>query len=150
MSALHILRDAPLGALVRFSDGSPRPPERFRRKLRAWCDRNDTGRLVETYDPPDRPDDRSFTLHMATYGRDGTIILVLNRSFAATSQLQFDILERPRAGMVRVITCFRGTVALRHLAPDMAAARAWLDAHYYADARFEVVSDAGAVGGQPA
>ncbi len=46
MSAQQIHDAAPLGALIRFFDGTPRPPERHRRKRDAWKDRNDGGRLI--------------------------------------------------------------------------------------------------------
>lgn len=47
MSA-HIINDsAPLGALIRYSDGTARPPARFRKKLSAWESRNGAGRLVK-------------------------------------------------------------------------------------------------------
>jgi len=36
VSAQHIYTSAPLGSLIRYSNGKPRPPARFRRKLRAW------------------------------------------------------------------------------------------------------------------
>ena len=36
MSAQHIYVSAPLGSIVRYSDGTPRPPARFKRKLAAW------------------------------------------------------------------------------------------------------------------
>ena len=47
MSAQLIYDHAPLGAIIRYSDGTPRPPERHRRKLQAWENRNNTGRLVK-------------------------------------------------------------------------------------------------------
>ena len=40
MSAQLIYDLAPLGSLVRFSDGAPRPPERHRKKLAALETRN--------------------------------------------------------------------------------------------------------------
>ena len=55
MSA-HIVYDtAPLGALIRYSDGAPRPPARFAKKLAAWERRNGLGRLVRKEPPRDRP-----------------------------------------------------------------------------------------------
>jgi len=43
----HIIFDiAPLGALIRYSDGSPRPPGRFGKERAAWERRNGLGRLV--------------------------------------------------------------------------------------------------------
>ena len=52
-SAQDIVDRAPLGAMIRFSDGTPQPPTRFKRKLRAWEDRNGTGRLTEKSGPRD-------------------------------------------------------------------------------------------------
>jgi hypothetical protein len=143
----------PLGAQLRFFDGTPRPPERFRRKLADWRNRNDEGRLVEkcagdTRDTHTYP--ATFILHLATYGSNGTIVLIVNRGFNVTTPLQFEMVERPRAGMVRVLTSFRDNITLRHLAPDMAAAKAWLAEHHYSDARFEIVTDDGADHGRAA
>ena len=36
MSANTIIDQAPLGALIRYTDGSPKPPARFTKKLAAW------------------------------------------------------------------------------------------------------------------
>ena len=36
MSAQLIYDHAPLGAIIRYSDSTPRPPKRHRRKLQAW------------------------------------------------------------------------------------------------------------------
>lgn len=36
MSALSIFEDAPIGSMVAWSDNTPRPPERHRKKLSAW------------------------------------------------------------------------------------------------------------------
>ena len=47
MFAQLISDTAPLGAIIRYSDGTPRPPERHRRKLQAWERHNNTGRLVK-------------------------------------------------------------------------------------------------------
>lgn len=144
MSAQSIFDTAPLGAMIRFTDNTPRPPDRFRRKLSAWKDRNDSGRLIQknpagrsgSYEFP-----ASFVLHMATYGSNGTIVMVVNRHFHVTGALRFEIAELPRPGMVRVVAPSCGSDELRHLAPDMAAAQAWLAEHHYSDARFEVVTD---------
>jgi hypothetical protein len=46
MSAQLIFDLVPLGAIVRFFDGTPRPPERHRKKLAAWEYRNSGGRLI--------------------------------------------------------------------------------------------------------
>ena len=41
----------PLGALIRYTDGSPKPPARFTKKLAAWERSNGVGRLVKK-EPP--------------------------------------------------------------------------------------------------
>lgn len=46
MSAHTVYENAPLGSLIRYSDGTPRPPARFKKKLAAWENRNGAGRLV--------------------------------------------------------------------------------------------------------
>ena len=45
-SAREIYDIAPLGALIRFSDGTPEPPARHRRKRTAWLSNNGAARLV--------------------------------------------------------------------------------------------------------
>ena len=51
MSATTIIDTAPLGALIRYTDGSPKPPARFTKKLAAWERSNGVGRLVKK-EPP--------------------------------------------------------------------------------------------------
>lgn len=40
MSAHTIFESAPIGAIVAWSDGTPRPPERHSKKLAAWENSN--------------------------------------------------------------------------------------------------------------
>ncbi|MDD7973833.1 hypothetical protein [Roseinatronobacter alkalisoli] len=47
MSATTILTTASLGALIRYTDGSLKPPARFTRKLAARERSNGVGRLVK-------------------------------------------------------------------------------------------------------
>jgi len=142
MSALHIFEHAPLGALIRFSDGEPRPPARFNRKLSAWENYNGTGRL--TAKQPRRligshwmP--AGFQLHLGDYGSGGITIIVVTRHYQLASPLAFEIIEVPQAGMVRVLTEWNGTIEMRHLAANMASAEVWATDHRYSDMRFEVV-----------
>ena len=51
MSANTIIDQAPLGALIRYTDGCPKPPARFTKKLAAWERSNGVGRLVKK-EPP--------------------------------------------------------------------------------------------------
>ena len=47
MSATTILDTAPLGAHIRYTDNSPKPPARFTKKLAAWERSNGVGWLVK-------------------------------------------------------------------------------------------------------
>ena len=121
MSAQYIYATAPLGSLIRYSNGEQRPPERFRRKLAAWNNDNGTGRLVERYPGQVTDNYRSpahFMLHLATYGSQGVIVMTVRRAYSVESPLNFEIVDTPKPGQVRVLTTFRGKDELRHLAAD--------------------------------
>ena len=145
MSAQYIYDTAPLGSLIRYSNGEPRPPERFRRKLAAWNNDNGTGRLVERY-PGQATDNYSspaqVMLHLATYGTLGVIVMTVRRAYSVESPLNFEIIEMPKPGQVRVLTMFRGKDELRHLAADVASAEAWMRDNPYSGMRAEIVTDA--------
>lgn len=144
MSAQHIYDTAPLGSLITFSNGEPRPPARFTRKLRAWNEANGMGRLVEraagcsgrTYPSP-----ATFALHLGNYGSQGTILMVVRRIYTLDSQLRFEIADQPKAGMVRIVSRRDGREELHHLAPNRAAAEAWAAAHRYHGSVMEEVAD---------
>ena len=70
-SARQIYDTAPLGALIRFYDGTPEPPARHRCKRAAWSNTNRTGRLVRKTPASDLsvPD---FKLHVGNFGGDLT------------------------------------------------------------------------------
>jgi len=144
MSAQHMLDTAPLGALIRYSNGELQPPARFTRKVNAWERENGVGRLIkkeagvarERYTMP-----ASLTLHAGDYGSQGCIVIVVNLIFHVTSRLTFTIVDVPKPGMARVLTSFEGVETLRHLAADHATAEAWLREHQWSNARIEVVAD---------
>lgn len=144
MSAQSIYANAPLGSLVRYTDGQPMPPERHRKKLAAWKSNNSSGRLVRKTHAAERPTyshPAGFTLHQGNFGSEGVIVLVVHKSFSVTSTLTFEIVEEPVAGSVRVLTSFQGEDELRHLAPNMAAAEEWLSRNHYSGARLEIVGE---------
>ena len=65
MSATTILETAPLGALIRYTDSTTKPPARFTKKLAAWERSNGVGRLVKKEPPRPYPTwtaPASFTL----------------------------------------------------------------------------------------
>ena len=151
MSANSIINTAPLGALIRYSDGSPKPPSRFTKKLAAWERSNGIGRLVKK-EPP-RPyhtwtAPASFTLHEGNFSSDGIILVTIMRSHSADSALTFDVVEVPQPGQVKILLDFGGTTELLHLAANMTAAELWTAREVYRNARLEAVgaSDDGGAG----
>ena len=143
MSAHTIFEHAPIGAIIAWSDGTPRPPERHRRKLDAWKTNNSQGRLIRkqaardigTLDPY-----ASFTLHEADYGSSGVIAIRVHRTFSLGSTLRFTIIERPAVGSVRVFDRPGDHAELVHLAPHRAAAEQWLPEHGYPRAVLDEVT----------
>lgn len=134
----------PLGTVLRYFDGTPQPPARFTRKLRAWQNRNSTGRLIEKSPPSaigSSSYPASFMLHEGTYTSDDTPIIVVRCHYFVTTDLNFEILELPQPGMVRVLTRWNGKDELQHLAADMAAAEAWAERNRYSNLVLEPVED---------
>ncbi|MBV6651477.1 MAG: hypothetical protein KI789_17265 [Hoeflea sp.] len=134
MSASMIFDLAPIGSIVAWSDGAPRPPERHKKKLATWKTRNSQGRLIRkegprtlgTYTAP-----ASFTLYEGNIGSGNTIMVTILRTFGLDSSLAFKVLERPPLGAVRIFDRPGPSGELIHLAENHAAAEAWLKEHLY-------------------
>lgn len=145
MSAQQIFALAPLGALIRYTDGTPRPLARFTKKLAAWQRNNGIGRLVRKN--PERAGGNgsvfpaSITLHEGDLSSAGVILVVMHRTWSVTSDLQFIVAEPPCPGMVQIIQTFRDSLELLHLAEDQEAAELWLAKNPHSNARLEVVGD---------
>lgn len=143
MSALDIFEHAPIGSIVAWSDGTPRPPERHRKKLSAWQNNNSSGRLIRKQGEKGIGTvalAASFTLHEADFGGGGVIAIRVHRTFPIDSALRFSIIERPAAGSVRVFDRPGEDAELVHLAPHRAAAEEWLSRHGYPRAVLEEVT----------
>jgi hypothetical protein len=143
MSASLIFDIAPLGSLVAYSDGAPRPPARFTRKLAAWERRNGTGRLVRKEPARERPTYTSppcFTLHEGTFGQNGIILVSVMRTYGIDSDLRFRVIERPRTGQVRVLQPVGEGVELLHLAESREAAELWVARNRHHQARIDEVT----------
>jgi hypothetical protein len=143
MSAYIIYDSAPLGSVIRYSDGTPKPPVRFRKKLAAWERSNSAGRLIRKEPPRERPTYTSpacFTLHEGDFGEAGTIVVSVRRTYSVESNLCFEIVERPAIGMVRVLQELGDSPELLHLARDRQAAERWLANNQYNRAYLEEVS----------
>lgn len=143
MSAHTIFAHAPIGAIVAWSDGTPRPPERHSRKLSVWKNNNSQSRLIRKQGGRDAGmlgGNGSFTLHEADFGAGGVIAIRVHRTFSLGSSLRFAIIERPPVGAVRVFDRPGDHAELVHLAPHRAAARQWLSEHGYPNAVLEEVT----------
>ncbi|MFG1240480.1 hypothetical protein V5F63_25170 [Xanthobacter autotrophicus DSM 597] len=143
MSAHTIYGNAPIGALVAWSDGTPRPPERFTRKLSAWQTHNSKGRLIQKQGERGIGSvglSASFTLHEADFGAGGVIAIRVHRTFSLDSKLDFTVLERPAIGSVRIFDRAGVGGELVHLAAHRQAAEEWLSRHGYPRAVLEEVT----------
>jgi hypothetical protein len=139
-SAQAIIDCAPLGAIIRFSDGTPQPPARFKRKLSDWQSRNGCGRLVER-SPACATRRGTFALHLGDFGDRGVVILSYRKLYSADSRSIFTVESVPQPGEALVLTTSMGGDELQHLAENEAAARTWLEAHRHPGARIEIVGE---------
>jgi len=143
MSAHIVYDSAPLGSVVRYSDGAPKPPERFTKKLAAWKRRNSVGRLIRKEPSRERVTYTSpacFTLHEGDFGEHGVVVLSIRRTYSVESELRFEIVERPAIGMVRVLQDVGDSPELLHLARDREAAERWLASNRYGRGYLEEVT----------
>lgn len=142
MSA-HLVFQAPIGSIISWSDGTPQPPERHRKKLSAWKTNNSSGRLIRMQ--ADRllgstTMPANFTLHEADYGAGGVIAIRVHRTFSADAGLHFAILERPSIGSMRVFDRPGADAELVHLAANRQSAEEWLTRHGYPRSVLEEVT----------
>ncbi|WP_137113980.1 hypothetical protein [Mesorhizobium sp. GR13] len=147
MSAQLIYDLVPLGSIVTYSDGTPRPPDRHRKKLSAWKNNNSGGRLIRK-----RSQTRignttlpaSITLHKGDYGSQGTIVLRVHQTFSVNSGLKFVVKERPAIGSVLVLDPVGDDAELVYVAGNRADAEEWLIRHGYPNAVLKEVTADGA------
>jgi hypothetical protein len=142
MSAQHIFDSTPLGSIICYSDGSPKPPARFTKKLSNWERSNGSGRLIRK--SPGRsvgnfPFPASFTMHEGDLGGGGIVLIVLHRSFSVDTRLRFEVVETPALGSVRVLAQYSTGTELLHLAANHDAAVRWLQQHTHSNAVLEEV-----------
>ena len=144
MSVQHVYDNAPLGSLVRYSDGTPKPPARFNKKLAAWQNRNGVARLVrkepqrdwQTYTSP-----ASIILEEVDFASGGVALATDMHGYSVESDLRFEIIERPAVGAVRILLGHPTAALLLHLAENRDAAEAWLEQHRHSNARLEDVTE---------
>lgn len=146
MSAQLIYDLVPLGSIIQYSDDTPRPPERHRKKLAAWESHNSGGRLIRkqaearvgTTTLP-----ATITLHKGDYGSQGIIVMRVHQTFSVNSDLRFAVKERPATGSVLVLDRAGDDAELVYLAGNRADAEEWLTRHGYPNAVLsEITTDA--------
>ena len=143
MSAKLIFDHAPIGAIIAYSDGTPRPPERHRRKLADWKNRNGTGRLICKRAAVERGAHTipaSFTLHEGDFGSNGTILMRVHKTFDVNSPRDFVVSEQPKAGSVLVMSRPGDRGELVRLAANRSEAEDWLTRHGYPEAVLQDVT----------
>ncbi|MGT2504647.1 hypothetical protein ACVOMS_35150 (plasmid) [Bradyrhizobium guangxiense] len=143
MSAHTIIDNAPIGSIVAWSDGTPQPPTRFRKKLAAWQSGNSRGRLIRKQGGRGVGNvslSACFTLHEVDYGAGGVIAIRVHRTFSLESKLHFTVVERPAIGSVRVLDRPGDDAELFYLAINEADAKEWLTRHGYPHAVLEEVT----------
>lgn len=136
-----IFDHCPLGAWISYADGTPRPPDRFTRKLQSWEARNGSGRL--THRSPAKEDryPATFTLRERDYENDAVIVVRVNKIFAVTDGRTFKVLDIPKPGSALVLQNLCDQPELLHVAADRAAAEGWRDRHGYGRAYVEIVGE---------
>lgn len=134
---------APIGSILKWSDGTPRPPERHRKKLSTWNTNNSFGRLIRKQDARAANNiilPANFTLHEADHGGDSVMTIRIHRTFSLETSLNFSLVERPAIGSCRVFDRAGDNAELVHLAANRQAAEEWLSRHGYPSAVLEDVA----------
>jgi hypothetical protein len=144
MPARHVYDNAPLGSLIRYSDGTPKPPARFNKKLAAWQTRNGVARLVRKEPQRERKtcaSPASITLEEGDFASGGVALTTVMHAYSVESDLCFEIIERPAVGAVRILHGHPTAALLLHLAEHRDAAEAWLEQHRHSNVRLEDVTE---------
>jgi hypothetical protein len=119
MNADLIISLAPIGSVVEWSDGTPRPPEHHVATLYNWKRNNGAGLLVRKFGEtsPDYPGVSPFFMLRC---EDDF------RTFSVGLTYRFRIASRPKLGSVRIFEREDPAALMLHLADDGDAADAWL------------------------
>ena len=136
MNADLIISLAPIGSVVEWSDGNPRPPEHHIATLYHWKRNNGAGLLVRKCDETVQSCLGAQPFFMLRCEDD-------LRSFSVGLTYRFRIASRPKIGSVRIFERNDPAALMLHLADDRAAAGSWLaDNTAFSDAyTVEVTAD---------
>jgi len=142
MTPTEIFEHAPIGAIIVWSDNTPRPPDRFKNKLSTWTMRNSRGRLIRK--EPARTlgnytSSPALTLHEADCRSGDVVVLTILRTFNVDCGLTFTVVEQPPPGSVRIFDRPGERAELIHLAANREEAEAWLRTRRYREAVLDEV-----------
>lgn len=128
MTGAELLEANPLGSIVRYSDGTPQPPARHAKKLRAWQNGNGEGRLIHIKRKTTSNDWDIDTLTLEVFTSK---VIVARMTFPANGSQRFEIIAPPPAGSIIAYSEFQGTPEINHFWDSKTAARAWADSERY-------------------
>lgn len=131
MNGKELFALAPFGAVVAFSDGTPRPPDRFTKKLSAWKSNNASGVFVGRTHGKGKGawDVDHFTLQTLS-----SAVLVVNMGFNVGDTDRFTVTAPAVPGTIIAFSKFyteRGDDECSHIWPSYAHAIAWSRANGY-------------------
>jgi len=115
----------PFGALVRFNDGTPKPPARFNRKVAEWERSNGQGFFAKrhkNYFPESVPEISLMLIQ--------SDVLIYKQGFCVTSKLNFEI-EPPPPGTVIDYREFEGDIEVNRVHKDFNAYLEWCRRNRY-------------------
>lgn len=143
MDGNTLFKLAPFGALIKFSDGTKRPPAAHVKKVRAWEARNGAGYFVQA-DPSDGKFEWSrdrFTLRLHTSDH-----FVANMGFAAETPMDYEVTP-PAPGTILAYSDFEGRREIAHIWSNEREARDWFQRNRYAPHKYGrnhlIVTEAG-------
>lgn len=139
MSGENIFNNAPLGSIISWSDNTPRPPDRHKKKLALWKNNNGQGRLINkkrSRNIGHYNSNPSMTFHEKDITSGSTIIMKTFRTFNIDSDLTFKIIEYPSNQDILILNEPGSEAELLHIAKNQVEAENWLSRNHYDDAVF--------------
>lgn len=145
MTASLIYDRAPIGALISWTDGTPRPPRCAGSVHSEWLFHNDRGRLVGKEGKRGRGEpgtSPAITILKGEFAEAGVVANSSIYTFYLSYPLRFAVVERPPIGSVRVFDRPGRDARLIYLASSHAEAEHWVkvEGHRYPDAVLEEVT----------
>lgn len=128
VSVQEIIDTIPLGTIIRYADGTARPPAHHKRKLQDWENNNGSGRLVEKT-PASGAFPAHFRLHIGDFGANGVVVIKAFQTFTADTHKTLFAEQLPASGSIQILDKTEHATELVHLAADQAGAEAWIASH---------------------